>query len=215
MREPLRRGAQVRLRYDPMAAFHCNASVPAAVGVLLSHFSSIGYNCNDSDRNTEGENILLEWAEDASAIWQYLTLFLLAAAPWLDVSLVVPLGILWGLPPVGVSVAAFVGNFLTILALGLFFKQISEWRRRRRERKGITGPTKKETRTRQIWEKYGIPGLAIVAPILVGTDIAAIVALSFGSSKFRVVGWMTVSLALWTVVFAVGSVYGFSFLNFI
>ncbi|TLS52371.1 small multi-drug export protein [Paenibacillus antri] len=158
---------------------------------------------------------MLEWAEEASAMWQYIVLFLLAAAPWMDVSLVVPLGVLWGLSPVWVSVAAFVGNFLLILILGLFFKQISEWRQARRAKKGITGPTKKETRSRAIWEKYGIPGLAIIAPIFVGTDIAAVLALTFGASKLRVVGWMTVSLALWTIVFAVGSVYGFSFLNLI
>jgi len=158
---------------------------------------------------------LLEWAEGASAAWQYIVLFLLAAAPWLDVSVVVPLGVLWGLPPVGVSVAAFIGNLMTILVLGLFFKQISKWRQARRERKGITGPTKKETRTRQIWEKYGIPGLAIVAPVFVGTDIAAVLALSFGTSKARVIGWMAVSLAIWTVVFALGSVYGFGYMDLI
>lgn len=81
-------------------------------------------------------------------------------------------------------------------------------------KKGITAPTKRETRSREIWEKYGIPGLALLAPILVGTDIAAMLALTFGFSKTHVVGWMTVSLALWTIVFAVGSVYGFSFLSF-
>ncbi|WP_309119441.1 small multi-drug export protein [Paenibacillus sp.] len=158
---------------------------------------------------------MLEWAEEASAMWQYIVLFLLAAAPWMDVSLVVPLGVLWGLSPIWVSVVAFVGNFLLILILGLFFKQISEWRQARRAKRGITGPTKKETRSRAIWEKYGIPGLALIAPIFVGTDIAAVLALTFGASKIRVVGWMTVSLALWTIVFAVGSVYGFSFLNVI
>ncbi|MFT4416644.1 small multi-drug export protein [Fredinandcohnia humi] len=158
---------------------------------------------------------MLEWVEEANALWQYIVLFLLAIAPWMDVSLIVPLGIVWGLSPIGVGLVAFVGNFLLILLLGLFFKQFSEWRTKRREKKGIKGPTKKETRSREIWEKYGIPGLALLAPILVGTDIAAILALTFGSSKTRVVGWMTVSLAIWTIVFAVGSVYGFSFLNVI
>ncbi|ALC91707.1 DNA-binding protein [Bacillus sp. FJAT-18017] len=158
---------------------------------------------------------MLEWVAEVNVIWQYLVLFLLALAPWMDVSLIVPLGILWGMSPIGVGITAFVGNFILIFLLGLFFKQFSRWRAKRREKKGITGPTKKETRSRKIWEKYGIPGLALLAPILVGTDIAAVLALTLGSSKTRVVGWMTLSLAVWTIVFVVGSVYGFSFLNVI
>jgi uncharacterized membrane protein len=158
---------------------------------------------------------LVEWAQDANIFLQYIVLFLLAAAPWMDVSIIVPLGMLWGLPPIGVSIVAFIGNFLLILVLGVFFKQIDKWRKSRKLKKGIKNPTKKEKRSREIWEKYGIPGLALLAPIFVGTDIAAIIALTFGSSKSRMVGWMTISLAFWTIIFAVGSVYGFSLLNFI
>jgi len=158
---------------------------------------------------------VVEWAQDANIFLQYIVLFLFAAAPWMDVSIIVPLGIVWGLPPIGVSIVAFCGNFLLILLLGVFFKQIDKWRKNRKEKKGIKNPTKKEKRSREIWEKYGIPGLALLAPIFVGTDIAAIIALTFGSSKVRVIGWMTISLALWTTIFAVGSVYGFSLLNFI
>lgn len=156
---------------------------------------------------------MFEWAEQASTFWQLIVLFLLGAAPWMDVSVIIPLGVLWGLPPVAVGITAFIGNFLLILLLGIFFKQINKWRTERRKKKGLVGPTKNETRSRAIWEKYGIPGLAIIAPVFVGTDIAAIFALIFGSSRERVIGWMTCSLAFWTVVFTICSAYGFSLLN--
>jgi uncharacterized membrane protein len=156
---------------------------------------------------------MFEWAEQANIMWQLIILFLLGVAPWMDVSFIVPLGVLWGLPPTAVGITAFIGNFLLILLLGIFFKQINKWRIERRKKKGINGATKKETRTRAILEKYGIPGLAIIAPIFVGTDIAAIFALIFGASRKRVIGWMTVSLAFWTLVFAIGAAYGYSFLN--
>jgi uncharacterized membrane protein len=158
---------------------------------------------------------MLEWLQQADDIWQYLGLFILAILPWIDIFVVVPLGILWGLSPVVVSIVGFAGNFLMIVLLALFFRQLAAWRRRRRERKGITAPTKRETRARQIWERYGIPGLSIVAPILLGTDLAALLALSFGSSRMRVVVWMGVSLVIWTVILAVGSVYGFGYMKWI
>ncbi|MCS0787575.1 small multi-drug export protein [Cytobacillus firmus] len=156
---------------------------------------------------------MLEWAQDAPIYIQYAVLFLLAAAPWMDVSIVVPLGILWGLSPIGVSLTAFTGNLLLILLLGAFFKQVESLRQARKLKKGITEPSRKERRSKEIWQKYGIPGLALLAPIIVGTDIAAIIALAFGASKMGVIRWMTISLALWTIIFAAGAVYGFSFLN--
>ncbi|MEI4828405.1 small multi-drug export protein [Bacillus sp. FJAT-53711] len=158
---------------------------------------------------------MLEWAQNAGELWQYLVLFLLAFAPWMDVSIVVPLGIVWGLQPFAVGLMAFTGNLILVLLLGFFFKQFAKWRTARKLKKGITTPSKKETRSRRIWERYGIPGLALLGPILVGTDIAAVLALTFGSSRRHVISWMTVSLAVWTVIFVVASMYGFSFLNII
>ncbi|MGO4183883.1 small multi-drug export protein [Paenibacillus sp. TAF43_2] len=158
---------------------------------------------------------MIEWIQQTDGIWPYIVLFLLAAAPWLDVFLVVPLGIVAGLSPVAVAIIGFAGNFLLVLLLGLFFKQFSKWNTNRKLKKGITTISKKETRARRIWERYGLPGLALLAPLIVGTDIAALLALSLGSSRKRVIQWMAVSLAVWTIVMALGSVYGFSYMKII
>ncbi|KKI89907.1 DNA-binding protein [Bacillus sp. SA1-12] len=155
----------------------------------------------------------MEWIQQTDGIWQYFILFVLAAAPLLDVFLVVPLGIALGLNPIAVAIIGFAGNFLMVLLFGLFFKQLSLWRERRRQRKGITAPSKRETRARRIWERYGLPGLALVAPGIVGTDLAAILALTFGSSRPYVISWMAVSLAIWTIALTIGSVYGFEYMD--
>ncbi|WP_141502813.1 small multi-drug export protein [Paenibacillus luteus] len=158
---------------------------------------------------------MFEWIQQSEGIWQYIVLFLLAAAPWLDVFLVVPLGIVAGMSPVAVAITGFAGNFLMILLLGVFFNQFTSWREKRRLKKGITAPSKKETRARQVWDRYGLPGLALLAPVIVGTDIAALLALTFGSSRTRVIQWMAISLAIWTIAMALGSVYGFGYMNLI
>lgn len=173
---------------------------------------------------------MMDWLGNAGGFWAYVILFLLAAAPWLEVFLVVPLGIAMGMNPVGVAVAGFVGNWIPILLIGFFFKQLSAWREKRKAKKLQSGAAglpsdpdaqtdeppkiaKKHRRARVVWEKYGIPGLALLAPTIVGTDIAAILALSFGSNRTWVMLWMTVSLAVWTVLLTVGSVYGFAFVG--
>lgn len=87
---------------------------------------------------------MLEWAQNQSDLWQFIVIFIIAFAPWMDVSIVVPIGVVWGLPPIGVAITAFTGNFLLVLLLGLFFKQFYIWREKRRKEKGVTEPSKKE-----------------------------------------------------------------------
>ncbi|MFF2089288.1 small multi-drug export protein [Paenibacillus sp. NPDC058174] len=158
---------------------------------------------------------MLEWIQQADGIWKYILLFLLAAAPWLDIFAVIPLGIVANMQPVAVAVTGFSGNFLMTLLIGIFYDQFQSWREKRRLKKGIIVPSKKENSARQVWDRYGLPGLALLAPLIFGTDIATLLALSLGSSRVRVIQWMAVSLALWTVVMTLGSVYGFSFMKWI
>lgn len=150
---------------------------------------------------------MLDFLQQYDSTWQYVLLFLFSLLPTLDVSAVVPLGIVLGLSPTWVMVIGFLGNLAFVLILAFFFQQIRAWRDKRRAAKGITTPSKKETRARNLWEKYGVPGLAIISPILVGTDVAAFLAFSLGSSRKSVIGWMIVSLAFWSAVL------GFSFMQ--
>ncbi|OAB41684.1 hypothetical protein PGLA_15530 [Paenibacillus glacialis] len=58
---------------------------------------------------------MVSWGSQIdAAVWKYVVLFVLAALPWLDVFLVVPLGISWGLSPIGVGIIGFAGNLLTV-----------------------------------------------------------------------------------------------------
>lgn len=156
-----------------------------------------------------------EWLSGVDVVWQYFILFFLALAPWIDVFLVIPLGIAGGLSPIGVGIIGFAGNFLTILLLCLFFREFDAWRERRRRRKGQDRPSKRTTRAKYLWERYGLPALALAAPFAVGTDIAAILALSVGSTRIRVLVWMGISLAVWSIALAIGSVYGFEYIEWI
>ena len=45
-----------------------------------------------------------------------------------------------------------------------------------------------------------------------GVHLGAVVAVLFGAHSRSVAVWMTLGVALWTVVFTIGSVVGFSFL---
>lgn len=158
---------------------------------------------------------MVEWVQQSEGVWQYAALFLISILPFLDVFYIIPVGVALGMSPIAVGVISFLGNFIMVIVFAMFFRQIAEWRNKRRAKKGKTGPTKRETRARHIWEKYGLPVFALISPSILGTDIAALMALVFGSSKPRVVTLMGVSLVAWSIVMTVGSVYGLRYINWI
>lgn len=173
---------------------------------------------------------MIEWVQETEGLWTYVVLFLLAAAPWFEVFLVIPLGMGIGLNPIAVAITGFIGNLIPILLIVLFFKKLSAWRARRKERQRIKQAAydgvisteesespeqqgKKQQRARRIWEKYGVPGFCLLAPILIGTDIAMILALAFGSPRRSLTIWMTISLLVWSIVLTFATMQGINFIQ--
>lgn len=143
-------------------------------------------------------------------MYEYLMVFIGAAVPWFEIALVIPLGIVWGLSPFWVMVTAFVGNMVTVLALIIGFEKFKVWYAKRQEAKG-KAPSKKSERAKNIMNKYGLPGLALLGPILIGTHIAAFIGMSLGATKRNTTVWLTASIALWSLVFGIATALGFDF----
>lgn len=141
---------------------------------------------------------------------QYALVFVLAATPLLEILIVIPIGVGLGLNAVGVAVFAFLGNVLPIYGIVAFYGQLQRWWDTRRE--GDESPTRHKRAT-AIWNQYGLPGLALVSPIITGVHLAATLALALGSKKRAVLLWMTVAIALWTILITAGSYYGFDYLS--
>ncbi|MEZ7170733.1 small multi-drug export protein [Sporosarcina sp. OR05] len=141
-------------------------------------------------------------------MFEYFLVFLGAAIPWFEIALVIPLGIIRGLSPVWVMILAFIGNMLTVLLLIIAFQRVKEWMEKRREKTGKP-ESKRTERGKRIWNKYGMPGLALLGPILIGTHIAAFIGLLFGATKVNTTVWMTISITLWTLVFGLATAAGF------
>ncbi|MBS4176089.1 small multi-drug export protein [Lederbergia citrea] len=141
-----------------------------------------------------------------ATLWEYIVVFLLAATPWFEMAAVIPLGIVRGLQPLLVVILAFIGNLSTIILVVYLFEKIQAYLVKK---KGIMKEdNKRQRRAKKIWNKYGLPGLAIIGPLLIGTHISAFLGMSLGATKNWTLLWMTISLVLWSVVFGVGAYYG-------
>lgn len=138
----------------------------------------------------------------------YFIIFIAAAVPFFETFTVVPLGIIGGLSPILVALTAFVGNTITVLLLIAFIDKIKAMRSKKKKPKE---ENKRSQRAKGLFNKYGLPGLALIGPFFVGSHLSAAAAMSFGSERKRVALWMAISIAAWTAVMAISAGAGVSY----
>lgn len=185
-------------------------TVPSTAAVhraLEAHhgLESLGFAVSDA------ESWVRSVLDDAGGVWQYVLIFVLAAIPLLEILVVIPIGIAIGLDPVLVAIAAFAGNVLPIYAICLAYDHLRSWFES--EQSDSTEPSGRRKRATQLWNRYGLPGLALLSPVVTGVHLAALFALGLGARTRDTLLWMTVSIALWTVVITAGSVLGLAALE--
>jgi Ca2+/H+ antiporter, TMEM165/GDT1 family len=139
--------------------------------------------------------------------WPYVLVFLAAATPVLEVLFVVPPSIAAGLHPVGVGVAAFLGNAGALAVVVSFADHLAAWLQRRR---GSAPPSKRRQRVQRVAARWGLPGVALLAPLTIGTHLAALVAVALRLPRAAVLAWMVGGLAAWTVAITGASALGFT-----
>ena len=106
----------------------------------------------------------------------YIIIFLLAAIPFFEIAVIVPIAIIGGLPAIPVMIVAFLGNFLTIVLLIVYLDKFREWRRRKKGEEDMS--SKRHKRAKSLWDKYGLPGLAFIGPFFVGSHLSALLAIT-------------------------------------
>ncbi|ARF18909.1 DNA-binding protein [Sporosarcina ureae] len=125
--------------------------------------------------------------------------------------MIVPVAVIGGLPVVPVIIIAFLGNLLTIILLIVFIDSIRNWRKRKKVNEEKNEP-KSHQRAKQIWGKYGLPGLAFIGPFFVGSHLTALLAVTFGGTRSKTLVLMTASIAFWAISLGIAAHFGFDFL---
>lgn len=144
-------------------------------------------------------------------IWTYFIIFILAAIPFFEVAMIVPIAIIGGVPAIPVIVIAFLGNLLTLFLLIVFADSIRNWRRKKKGNQEKS-ESKSHQRAKNIWNKYGLPGLAFIGPFFIGSHLTALLAVSFGGTRSKTLALMTASIAFWAILLGGAAYLGFDFL---
>ncbi|TDQ33730.1 small multi-drug export protein [Aureibacillus halotolerans] len=142
-------------------------------------------------------------------LFAYLIVFFAPAIPFVDGLVVIPIGVVAGLNIVLVTLLAFLGSASMVLVVIMFGEKMQRWIEQRRTAKTPNKtPSKRHQRAEKIWRKYGLPGFALLGPVLVSASATAFLAMTFGAPRKATTGWVIGSVGLWCIVFAILSYVG-------
>ena len=156
-----------------------------------------------------------DWVARVPDLVQPLIVALAGAVPFIEGEGAASIGILGGIPPVVAAAAAIVGNFACVAALVLLSsgaRQAVVARRRSRvtvpAAEGSVdtlpaAPTPRAQKFQRAFERYGVPGVSLLGPLLLPTQFTATMLAAAGVAKGRILLWQGVAIILWTTAIAV------------
>ncbi|MCM3547606.1 putative small multidrug efflux protein [Niallia circulans] len=145
---------------------------------------------------------------EADSLWLSL-LFVASMIPFIEYTLAVPVGILFvNQPPVLTVLVSILGNSIGVVLLVLLSEKIRDWTlKRQNSQKSGRQSSKQQEKTKHFLEKYGMPGVGILAPILLSSHIGAVTAVALGVSRSYAILWTLIGVVLWAIIFGIICVY--------
>lgn len=131
-------------------------------------------------------------------ILKYLTVYLVSTIKFILGPI---LGTSYGLGTVTIIILNIGGMMTSVIVITYFGKWIRSQSQRLFSRKKATVFSKKARRSVQIWQKYGVPGIAFLTPILFMPIGGALLANAFGGKKRDIFIYMMISFLVWSISF--------------
>ncbi|MFJ4173227.1 small multidrug efflux protein [Microbacterium sp. NPDC089696] len=144
---------------------------------------------------------------------QPLIVALAGAIPFIEGEGAAAIGIIGGIHPVVAAIAAMAGNFLCVAILviaGAGARKAIVDRTRSREAVAAGGGSLADTdvetdrgsarraKFQRAFERYGVPGVSLLGPLLLPTHFTATMLAASGVGKGRVLIWQAAAIVLWT-----------------
>lgn len=151
---------------------------------------------------------------------QPLIVALAGAVPFIEGEGAATIGILGGIPPIIAAIAAIVGNFLCVALLVLASSSARAAVVNRRRAKAVVGAdgrgvphaeshgglvedgsARKAARKQKFQsalDRYGVPGVSLLGPLLLPTQFTATMLAAIGVGKARILIWQAVAIVGWT-----------------
>lgn len=121
-----------------------------------------------------------------------LTVFALGAV---ELWAAVPAGLALRLHPLIAGGAAAAGAITAALVVMVLGERVRSWLLLRIHRGSEIG---RHGRLYRVWTRYGVIGLGLLAPLLVGAPLGTAMGIALGAPAGRLLVWMSLGIALWS-----------------
>jgi len=146
---------------------------------------------------------------ELNLLLQYFGVVIASLIPFVESPGGAVIGSLIGIPIFLAVIISAIGNWISIMFVILPFNALlTKIRNRKSKKEGFIH--NRATKAREWYEKYGVPGLALITPLVASGHIAAFTSLAAGANKRKVILWHTVSIVFWGIL---GGVFG-GYLNY-
>lgn len=156
---------------------------------------------------------LQQLASSLPPLFQPLISALAGAIPFVEGEGGAALGILVGVPPIVAIIAGIVGNFACVFVLAMVAAKTREavvTRRAAGQTLVAEAPSPRNRKVLAALEKYGVPGVSLLGPLLVPTMFTATALVAAGVRPGRVLFWQGLAIVLWTTAIGVLVALGLS-----
>ncbi len=136
-------------------------------------------------------------------ILKVLAVFAIGAA---ELWAAIPAGLAMHLHPVLTAVTAALGGIAgATLILGMG-EGARAWIARRRGKRDAGEPST----IRRVWVRYGVAGVGLLSPLLIGAPLGTSLGVAFGAPGRRLLLWMSLGIVFWSGVLTLAAALGFA-----
>lgn len=129
-----------------------------------------------------------------------LKLFLMVILGAIGIWVAIPIGLAMKLNPVIVSLSTTIGAILCVILILSVGKPLRRWYVKRYHKKEEKARTKL---IQKIWQRYGTIGYGLLAPLVIGAHIGAVLGLMLGVPTRNLLLWLSIGTFIWCVVFTI------------
>ncbi|RUR03148.1 small multidrug efflux protein [Labedella endophytica] len=158
---------------------------------------------------------------------QPLIVVLAGAVPFIEGEGATTIGIIGGIHPIVAAIAAIIGNFacvalLVLLGSGARDAVVSRRRAQLKARESVVvgggsesavdpidasvpveETTPRKAKFQRAFERYGVPGVSLLGPLLLPTQFTATMLAAAGVTKARILLWQGIAIVAWTTAFTI------------
>jgi hypothetical protein len=135
-------------------------------------------------------------------LWSLLAVFGLGS---FELWVAVPAGLALQLHPVTISTTAALGAIMGIVVVIVTGDGLRTWLLRRFRGGSEDRP---QGQIARLWTRYGVVGLGLLAPLLVGAPLGTALGMTFGAPTGRLLFWMSLGVVLCSVSLTLAGTLG-------